>query len=202
MQNQKVPVTGLLLMALIAFSMSVGDLAARFAPKTVDYPPAAVEGPVAAVTQTPPVALEQEALVEHLSSKYNRPTQFVSRIVKAAYREARQVGMSPLLVLAVIEKESGLDPKARSSYGAVGLMQVVPRYHLDKIRSAGGGGAYDPDVNIRVGTAILADYRRANRGDIGGALLQYSGQARGYVQRVTLYRQELEEVKAQALRRT
>ncbi|KWU17795.1 transglycosylase SLT domain-containing protein [Burkholderia cenocepacia] len=202
MQNQKVPVAGLLLMALIAFSMSAGDLAARFAPKPVDFPPAAVEGPVSAVPQTSPVVLEQKALVEHLSSKYNRPTQFVSRIVKAAYHEARQVGMSPLLVLAVIEKESGLDPKARSSYGAVGLMQVVPRFHLDKIRSAGAGGAYDPEVNIRVGTAILADYRHANRGDINSALVQYSGQSRGYVQRVVSYKKELEAVKAQALRRT
>jgi len=199
MQKQRVPVTGLILMALIAFSMSAGDLAARFAPRTNAYAPA-VTAPAAPAAPSP-VAVEQQALVEHLSSKYNRPSQFVSRIVKAAYHEAYQVGMSPLLVLAVIEKESGLNPKATSGYGAVGLMQVVPRFHRDKLAgNRAPDGAYNPEVNIRVGTTILADYRKAHGGDIRGALTQYSGQARGYAQRVVSYKQELEAVTARAVR--
>lgn len=200
MQKQRVPVTGLILMALIAFSMSAGDLAARFAPRTDTYPPVVTAQPASPAAPSS-VVVEQEALVEHLSSKYNLPAQFVNRIVKAAYHEAYRVRMSPLLVLAVIEKESGLNPKATSGYGAVGLMQVVPRFHRDKLAGNNApDGAYNPEVNIRVGTTILADYRKAHGGDIRSALTQYSGQARGYAQRVVSYKQELEAVTARAVR--
>jgi soluble lytic murein transglycosylase-like protein len=41
-------------------------------------------------------------------------------------KEAREQGIAPSLVLAVIRKESGFDPKARNPSGATGLMQVLP----------------------------------------------------------------------------
>jgi soluble lytic murein transglycosylase-like protein len=42
--------------------------------------------------------------------------------------------------------------------GAVGLMQVIPKYHLDKFEELGGPEAVlNPLANIRVGAMILKD---------------------------------------------
>jgi soluble lytic murein transglycosylase-like protein len=64
---------------------------------------------------------------------------------------------------------------AESVVGAKGLMQVLPRFHLDKLEAHGGEEALlDPDVNIEVGTQILREYLR-RFGQTVTALQQYAG---------------------------
>lgn len=70
--------------------------------------------------------------------------------------------VSPYLIAAVIETESDWDPGARSSVGAVGLMQVMPatadelarRGRVDAERFPPGDLA-DPAVSIEYGAAYL-----------------------------------------------
>ena len=64
-------------------------------------------------------------------------------------------GVDPELVAIVMLVESGGDPNARSSAGALGLMQVVPRFHPKLV--AAGADPFEPDHNIDVGVSILAD---------------------------------------------
>ena len=59
--------------------------------------------------------------------------------------------------------------------GAKGLMQVIPRFHLEKLLDHGGEAALlDPEVNIHVGAQILREYYR-RFGDQEMALQMYGG---------------------------
>jgi soluble lytic murein transglycosylase-like protein len=65
-----------------------------------------------------------------------------------------------LLLLAVIEQESGYDPDARSRRGARGLMQLRPATARDLAGRLGiDGDLDDPAKNVRLGAAYLADLK-------------------------------------------
>jgi hypothetical protein len=108
------------------------------------------------------------------------------------------VGLDPLLVLAVISVESRFNPIAESVMGAKGLMQIIPKYHLDKLREAGGEDAVlDPESNIQVGTRILQEYVYRT-GTLEAGLQFYNGALRDnsaqYAHKVLAERARLEQV--------
>lgn len=144
---------------------------------------------------SPEVLKEQEILSRHLAAKYRQSPELSRTIVRAAYEEAEKRNVSPLLVLAVAEQESSLRPEVVNSYGAMGLMQVVPRWHQDKLKamtdSARPVELLNPVVNIQIGTAILAEYLKWKKGDLAKALAQYSGGARDYYEKVMRHKQAL-----------
>ena len=66
-------------------------------------------------------------------------------------RAAARHGVDARLVRAVIEVESGYQPRARSSKGAMGLMQLMPA----TARQYAVTNPYDPAANIEAGTKHL-----------------------------------------------
>lgn len=75
---------------------------------------------------------------------------------------AHEHGLDPALVAAVIYQESKFKPGAKSSSGAIGLMQVTPETaHGIALRTGGNafrtGDLYDADINIRYGAWYLAN---------------------------------------------
>lgn len=72
------------------------------------------------------------------------------------------------LVHAVIEQESGYQPRARSPKGARGLMQLMP----ETARQYGVRNSYDPKANIEAGIRHLKDLM--TRLDLPTALAAYN----------------------------
>lgn len=67
---------------------------------------------------------------------------------------AERLGLDPRLVKAVIAAESEFTARAKSPAGALGLMQVMPATSEDM--GVSGRALYEPEANIRAGTAYMA----------------------------------------------
>lgn len=102
------------------------------------------------------------------------PQQFAQHVNR--FGSASQV--SPALIHAVINAESGYNPNARSRKGAMGLMQLMPgtaqRYQVTD--------PYDPIENIRGGVSYLRDLMRQFDADLPLVLAAYNA-GEGAVQR-------------------
>ena len=96
-------------------------------------------------------------------------------------------GVRPELVRAVIQVESGFNPRARSHKGAMGLMQLMPATAAD----LGVDNPWDPVQNIRGGVAYLGSLIR-EFGDEVLALAAYNagpGAVNRFGQQVPPYRE-------------
>jgi soluble lytic murein transglycosylase-like protein len=115
-------------------------------------------------------------LMEPKLRRYVKDKDERLQILQTVYCEAHREGatlLPPGLVMAVLDVESGFDPWAVSSAGAVGLMQVMPfwpeklgmhRYELTHI-----------EPNLHMGCAILRFYLDNERRDVRKALERYNG---------------------------
>jgi hypothetical protein len=87
-----------------------------------------------------------------------------------AIATARKHGLEPELVLAVVGVESAFRPKAVSSKGAQGLMQLMP----GTAASLGVADALDPAQNLDGGVRHLGSLLTLYGGDVSRALAAYN----------------------------
>ena len=112
-------------------------------------------------------------------------------IVRRVYIHSKNHEINPLTVLAVMRTESGFISKARSGYGAKGLLQVVPRFHKDKLR---GRDPFNESVSIEVGSKILSDCFNKHKQNKYRALNCYSGGGgKKYHRKVNTFQYRLRE---------
>jgi soluble lytic murein transglycosylase-like protein len=93
----------------------------------------------------------------------------------AAYRPlveqtARKYGLDPALLFSVIESESGFNPRAVSSAGAKGLMQLMD----GTARGYGVVDPYSPQQNVDAGARFLRDLLKRYDGSTSLALAAYN----------------------------
>lgn len=110
-----------------------------------------------------------------MKNSHNKITKAkADSITRSVYKYADEHSIDPLLIISVIKQESGFRSKAQSSYGASGLMQVVKRFHKDKIK---GRDIFKSEVSIDVGVQILKDCVDKRNYKTTKALMCYSGGA-------------------------
>jgi len=132
-------------------------------------------GPIQSTTDPTKVEREQRAITEMLAKRYRVAQEAVGGFVVAAYRVGKETAVDPLLILAVISVESKFNPVAESTFGARGLMQIIPRFHKEKLIEHGGDESLlDPEINILVGAQVLREYMR-RFGGTESALQAYTG---------------------------
>ena len=161
-------------------------------------------GPILASGTESAQEREQRAMAEFIAKRYRVSQDAVAGFVSAAYRAGSEFSVDPLLILAVMAVESKYNPVAESVVGAKGLMQIIPKYHLEKLYEHGGEDALlVPDVNISVGAQILREYTR-RFGGIETALQMYAGAfdevTSQYSAKVLAERARLEQVRARLRR--
>lgn len=95
------------------------------------------------------------------------------QLLRMIHAAASRAGLSPELVLAVIEVESHFDRFAISRVGAQGMMQVMP-FWKDEIGRR-DDNLTDNRTNLEYGSRILQFYLQREKGDLHRALAAYNG---------------------------
>jgi soluble lytic murein transglycosylase-like protein len=131
--------------------------------------------PAAVVDASQPT--EEAFRIGEVLNQYTHDRALAFRIADAIVDQAKKENLDPALLVGVLLTEDAtLDPRARSSVGARGLMQVMP-LHSGKW-GCGSKDLFDVEVNICHGVQIL-------KAAIDGApntrvaLLRYNGCVRG-----------------------
>jgi len=113
----------------------------KIVPDEVPHPDPIPAASLQMPTPASPAPLATERTAQLRNTAY-------SDLITAA---AQAHGVDPLLVQALIQVESNYQPRARSSKGAMGLMQLMPSVAREyKVRNA-----YDPAANIDAGVRKL-----------------------------------------------
>lgn len=110
------------------------------------------------------------------------------QIIKAVIEECDKVYLPPLLILCIINEESKFDQLAVNKSGAKGLMQVITKYHPDKVENMKPNEVFFIKNNISIGIRVFKEYFN-EYGNIINALQKYVGattkdNAREYIENI------------------
>ena len=139
-------------------------------------------------------ASERSALAAWVQDKTkNKVSAAKSRkYVDQAYLHAFANELDPLVILAMMRVESNFNERAKSFVGALGLMQVWPKWHKAKLK---GRDPYNTAVNTEVGSAILKDcWVMKAKVSIKKVFECYSGGAKKYEAKVRREHAEIMQV--------
>lgn len=123
---------------------------------------------------------DEERAADFIRKKYSLTPGLAHSIANAVYRNAEELNLDPMILLGLIHVESTFRPNEVSSSGAMGLMQIIPSWHVKLILEAKrtfglSTNLFTPEVNIWVGARIKKQYLNQYGGNLSQALLQYNG---------------------------
>lgn len=94
------------------------------------------------------------------------------------YKYSEQSNVEPLLIFAMIKAESNFDEKVVSSSGAIGLMQLMEKTGLEQAKKNDKNyeykDLYNPEINIELGTAYVAELINKYNGNYYLAITAYN----------------------------
>lgn len=122
----------------------------------------------------------------------NLSSHNVDKIFKSVLKFANQFQINPALLLAIIEKESTFNVLALNASSAIGLMQIVPKWHKEKI---GNKKLTDIEHNIFVGSLILHECKKKYNHNVKKSLQCYNGsKSLHYANEVLLIKTKYEKI--------
>jgi soluble lytic murein transglycosylase len=116
------------------------------------------------------VALAKAKIKNAIALRY--PLAYHNLIVS----QAQQLSLQPAWIFAILRQESIFMTDAKSSVGAIGLMQLMPQTAkpLAKALHLSSDNLFNPDVNIRLGSLYLKNLASAYNGNIIQATAAYN----------------------------
>lgn len=91
-----------------------------------------------------------------------------------------EVSIDPAVIVAMIGKESTYRADAKGDKGkSLGLMQIQPRWHSERMERLGCDDLLDPYDNVTVGIDLLAELIEKYDGNVNMALMSYNAGATG-----------------------
>jgi soluble lytic murein transglycosylase-like protein len=124
-------------------------------------------------TQTLVVAtvnMEPEACAADVLSKQVFAPKKYGNIIRRAAERYAESGITPEMLMAVVEVESSWNHEVCSAAGACGLMQLMPETAVE----LGVKDVHNPEQNIMGGAKYLAKLMRMFNGDVRKALAAYN----------------------------
>ena len=87
---------------------------------------------------------------------------------------SKQYGIDPAIVMALIDRESGYNPRCVGDKGnSFGLCQIQPKWHYKRMTELGCTDLLDPYQNVTVAIDYLAELY-SKYGDMAKALVAYN----------------------------
>ncbi len=114
-------------------------------------------------------------LAQGLQNAYQVSPQMAQQVAPVIIANAERYDLPPLTVAAMIQQESSYRAQVSSGAGAVGLMQIMPKYWQKNCP----GDLYQVDINIACGSYILNRYQQST-GSVKKALAYYNVGPSGY----------------------
>lgn len=88
--------------------------------------------------------------------------------------ECEKHNIAPAIIIAMIEKESQFKPDAIGDNGnSLGLLQIQPRWHQERMDRLGCNDLLDPFQNVTVGIDFVAELKASND-DLYWVLMAYN----------------------------
>lgn len=145
----------------------------------------------------PALSPRMRGAMDYVAKRYRVSTTALEPVFQTAQAAGKELRLDPLLIIAVIGVESGFNPFSQSVVGAKGLMQVMPRFHMDKLPDEADKSAFlDPVTNVQVGARVLHESIR-RFGGLESGLQQFGGALndpdRRYSSKVLAEKQRLEQ---------
>jgi len=173
----------------------IGTVAASQMPPTTQLAPTLTASASAHITENDPIFNVDEgslSMMHYEDHSCTLPTSYPSSILQWCFsieENAQKTGIPASLIAAVILQESGGDPLAYFSSGAVGLMQIMPRDGIASEFMCVNGPCFaarptiaelqDPVYNLAYGTQMLAALS-LKTGSYREALFRYGPMDMGY----------------------
>lgn len=189
---------GLLMLSAFAAILLLGGHYARSQAAESDAARLAAAEAERIALEEPQLSAEMQRVRDWVARRYRVSGDSLETAFAEAEQSAREAELDPLLIVAMIAVESSFNPEAKSHAGALGLMQVIPRWHMDKIGPENDYTAlFDPRFNVQVGTLVLVEGLE-RYGTLEAALQYYNGARHDpemrYTKRVMSVKRQLQDV--------